>query len=174
MNVEKTIRVALLNYPSIFPNALSVYEHLFCVNGNGYKWFKGELVSLEGNSEGIEKAILKEIEYEYENLLRFKPVNDTIYRRVLEGNKDRTIENIKLIFDTNNRLTDFTPTPDFQFSEITEYSKILNLPSDITPDWLDAVKWMYRLLSQYSHRIRNFKPEMLTWVDESIKKVELI
>jgi len=174
MSVEETIRVALINYPGIFPNALSVYEHLFCVIGNGYEWFKGELVSLRENSEDIEKAILKEIEYEHENLLRFKPVNDTIYRRVLEGNRDRIIENIKLIFDTNNRLTDFTPAPDFQFSEITEYSKILNLPSDITPDWLDAVKWMYRLLSQYSHRIRNFKPEMLTWVDESIKKVELI
>ena len=172
MNVEETIRVALINYPSIFPNALSVYEHLFCVNGNGYMWSKGELISLKENSGDIERAILKEIKCEYENLLRFKPVNDTIYKRVIESNRDRSIENIKLIFDTNNRLTDFTiPYAEFQFAEINEYSKILNLPSDITPDWLDAVKWMCRLLSQYSHRIRNFKPEMLIWVDESIKKV---
>lgn len=172
MNVEETIRVALINFPGIFPNALSVYEHLFCVNGNGYEWFKGELVSLKKYSEDIEKAILREIESEYENLLRIKPGNDMIYERVIESARDRTIENIKRIFDTNNRLTDFTiPYAEFRFYEINEHSKILNLPSDITPDWLDAAKWMYLLLSQYSHRICNFKPEMLIWVDESIKKV---
>lgn len=92
-------------------------------------------------------------------------------KKVIESTKDRSIRNINLIFNTSSSLTDFTPASDFQFSEITKYSKILNLPSDITPDWLDAAKWMYRLLSQYSHRIRNFKPEMLIWVDESIKKV---
>lgn len=171
MNVEETIRVALINFPGIFPNALSVYNHLFCTIGNGYDWRDGELVSTGRYDTDVRAAILREIESFYIFLTSLQPPSLNVYRKSIEIRKNETIKNINLIFDTSSSLTDFTPASDFQFSEITGYSKILNLPSDITPDWLDAAKWMYRLLSQYNHRIRNFKPEMLIWVDESIKKV---
>ena len=172
MNTEETIRVALINFPSIFPNALSVYNHLFCTVGHGYEWENGELVSTGRYNTDVKTAILKEVESLYSFFTNLQPSTLNNWRSI-EIRRDETIKNINLIFDTSSSLTDFTPASDFQFSEITKYSKILNLPSDITSDWLDAAKWMYLLLSQYSHRIRNFKPEMLIWVDESIKKVEL-
>ena len=171
MNVEETIRVALINFPGIFPNALSVYNRLFCTGGNGYEWKDGELCSVGGYSADIKGAVIKAVESGYQLLLNTQPRDLEVYKKTVEFNRSETVKNINLIFDTSSRLTDFTPASDFQFSEITKYSKILNLPSDITPDWLDAAKWMYLLLSQYSHRIHNFKPEMLIWVDESIKKV---
>lgn len=44
MTVKETLIKCLLTYPSIYPNKWAVYHHLFLVNGNGYKWKKGELV----------------------------------------------------------------------------------------------------------------------------------
>ena len=46
MNVELTIQDMFDNYPGIFKERSDCLNHLFCVIGNGYDWYKGELVSV--------------------------------------------------------------------------------------------------------------------------------
>ena len=41
-------------YPTIFPNKWAVYHHWFIVNGNGYRWEKGQLVCDEKEDITIE------------------------------------------------------------------------------------------------------------------------
>ena len=60
MEVKKTLKLALINYPEIYPNALTVYDHWFCVIGNGYKWLDGELVEKDfgyKKAKTLKKAI---------------------------------------------------------------------------------------------------------------------
>ena len=56
MTLKETVRENLLNYPLLFKNALDVYDQLFCVIGNGYKWKDGELVSTSLNKVVKTKA----------------------------------------------------------------------------------------------------------------------
>lgn len=44
ITVKDAVRDSLLMFPTIFKNALDVYDHLFCTNGNGYEWVDGCLV----------------------------------------------------------------------------------------------------------------------------------
>lgn len=50
-----TMRVMVFAYPSLFADEYDVLHHLFFVNGNGYEWEGGELVS--GQSEEDELRI---------------------------------------------------------------------------------------------------------------------
>lgn len=46
MNLEDTIYFGCAAYSMLHPNRASELDHLFCVNGNGYEWENGELVSV--------------------------------------------------------------------------------------------------------------------------------
>ena len=45
MKPERTLQKMYDQYPSIFPVRQRALNHLFCVVGNGYSWYKGEIVS---------------------------------------------------------------------------------------------------------------------------------
>ena len=45
MKPERTIQYCYDRYPKLFPTRQRVLDHLFCVIGNGYSWYKGEVVS---------------------------------------------------------------------------------------------------------------------------------
>ena len=72
MNVKDTVKRSLMLYPSVSINALAVYEHLFCTNGNGYEWKNGELVEITttdytdspiGNVPTMQQAIEKSLQF---------------------------------------------------------------------------------------------------------------
>ena len=63
MTVKDNLKILLLNYPELFPNAFSVYHHWFCVNGNGYEWKNGELVNAyDNNLEDVEKSVTNQVD----------------------------------------------------------------------------------------------------------------
>lgn len=43
MKLKTLVKHLIMQHPDIFPNALAVYNHLFYVIGNGYRWKDGEL-----------------------------------------------------------------------------------------------------------------------------------
>lgn len=45
MKPERTLQKMYDQCPSIFPVRQRALDHLFCVVGNGYSWYKGEIVS---------------------------------------------------------------------------------------------------------------------------------
>ena len=174
MNVEKTLRIALLNFPTIFPNAFSVYHHWFCVCGNGYEWENGELISYADYITTVEDAIIKQLEQSLisdweeglvKNILdlytNYKGANvEFISKYIIRHNKE-TIKYVKMTFDIENRMADFdirkelelAPNTPIQFYPISEYSKLYTIPDDIKDDWLYAVKKMVDIMEEHKFMI---------------------
>ncbi len=172
MNVEKTLRIALLNFPGIFPNAFSVYHHWFCVCGNGYEWENGELISLfeAHNVTTVEDAIIKHLEQylisEWEEGGLVKGILDLYTNHkgakeyIIQHNKE-TIKYVRMTFDIENRMTDFdikkelelAPNTPIKFYPISEYSGLCTVPDDIKDDWLCAVKKMVDIMEEHKSMI---------------------
>ena len=56
--------------PRLFPTKLSVYDHLFLTNGNGYRWENGELISDDDEEncsidDGLEALFNDELQYDF-------------------------------------------------------------------------------------------------------------
>lgn len=47
MTFKDTIKSIIIMFPRLFSTKLSVYNHLFLTNGNGYRWENGELIMEE-------------------------------------------------------------------------------------------------------------------------------
>jgi len=133
MNVENTVRTTLLEYPRIFRNSLDVYNHLFCVIGNGYEWINGELVEpyLKYPKNGLskEQALKKIFTRAIE---RFNPDHDieilelrnvvdptgvmtkkdyaaVIAKHLLKDRLEDLLSEVLLNNDIDKRMRDFKP-----------------------------------------------------------------
>jgi len=159
MNFKDTLRSMLLKYPAIFPNALAAYDHLFCVVGNGYSWENGQLVDSSDKMISQEEAILKSIDFHLVNPVfdpfSFLKDNDSleIVKNSLQFKYKKVIEEVKMTFDIDNRMTDFTFEKldkyfpgDKYCIQISDYTKIFKLPDNIQSDWLEAAEKMYLIL----------------------------
>lgn len=186
MTVKDTLWECLLNFPTIFYNALSVYEHWFCVCGNGYEWENGELVhtpygdsDLEKlhNANTINEAVINNLTYHLVNEWKDGGINknflhchtdseDEIARYVRKEN-ERVITYVKMVMDTENRMKDFSVPEDpvlgdknkFEFYPLCEYSRIFTFPDDVTSDWLRALKQMVDLMEEHKELVED--PENL-------------
>jgi hypothetical protein len=142
MNVKDTVKRSLLLYPSVSVNALAVYEHLFCTNGNGYEWKNGELVEITttdytdspvGNVPTMQQAIEKSLQFHLResidmlgfartrcemNCITSGKSEDEITEDDVVNEYNRSLyvdisEDVDLIFKTEERLNDFdVPTLD--------------------------------------------------------------
>lgn len=177
MNVKDTLWKCLLNFPTIFPNALAVYDHWFCVCGNGYEWKDGELVLPEydddthkkHNAKTINEAISNHLQYYLidewkdgglsKNFLHCFSGDDNDIAKYVRGENNKVITYIKMIMDTENRMNDFSIPVDqlfnklmknhqFKFYPLSNYSKIFTFPDDVTSDWLRAIKQMVDLMEE--------------------------
>lgn len=190
MDFKNTLRTSLMMYPSIHPNALTVYDHLFCVIGNGYSWENGELVEHGKKATSVKDAVIKAIEFHL-----IDPVVDPFdhidigldyIKEILNYKYKHVIEEIEMIFDVDSRMKDFSfETPDKYFGygkhltvedkymlyDICEYSKICNLPDDIKPDWLEAAEKMYEILVANPERVKDDK-NLLPKVKERIEELK--
>lgn len=199
MTVKDALKRSLLNYPTIFPNAFSVYHHWFCVVGNGYEWKDGELVhkiipGYEDNlAEDKDQAIIR---YLNDNLInewkedgtarRFLKLNmsdeEDITKYVIRHNKD-VIEDIKRIIDIEQRMKDFTirknidlyaDKSEFKFYPLSKYSHICDIPDNIKPEWLSAVMEMVKIMDANQEKIEdpeNFFPKVKERVKELYDKL---
>lgn len=140
MTVEKTLEACLILYPSIFPNKWAVYHHWFAVNGNGYDWEDGQLVSCDHISDTtIKDGINKAFEfYASEKQLFNSPINYSM--KALK-------KAIMMVVNLDDRKEDFTPNRD-KIYPLCEYSKLLTMPSDVKQDWKEAAKEFYDSLKE--------------------------
>jgi hypothetical protein len=141
--VDTALRNCLMMYPAIFPNKWSVYHHWFCVNGNGYEWIEGEL---RYSDEEANKPIdLKgAIEHQFGLCASEKELLTTPLKYLIA----RLQEGVLSLLDVETGIVDFTPKE--KLYPLCQYAKIMNIPDNIKPEWLEAVKEMYNyLLSIY-------------------------
>ena len=184
MTVKGTVRENLLNYPLLFKNALDVYDQLFCVIGNGYKWKDGELVSTSLNK--VVKTKAGAVFYQIKNLITDRmqwkalrlvgPVNAT--RAIMR----RWRMSVSRILDIDKNIADFSIKDDeemakhfkdyrFSFYPLFSSSQICNLPDDIKPDWLDAAKRMYGIMAANPDAMDGGE-EWLPVIKERIEEIE--
>jgi hypothetical protein len=149
MSVEQTLNECLLMHPSIFPNQLSVYLHWFIVNGNGYEWVNGELVST------TEEKVF-DLQQVVDKYFDFYMSDDRLLTTGLKYSRDALKDCIKSMFRLKTRNIDFSVNTIkkenngyFKMYPICKYAKILNVPEDVQPDWRKAANKMYDWLMRH-------------------------
>jgi len=149
MTVKESLKNSLLLYPSIHQNKWAVYHHWFAINGNGYEWKNGELVDMyDNNSITMLQAINKHIKYRTKDMFK--------NRFLFLYNISTLVYDIVTTLKLKKRISDFTQTEELY--PLCEYAKILNIPNDIKPDWLEAVKEFYDyLIENYNNFSENDK-----------------
>ena len=148
-----------MNCPLLFKNALDVYDQLFCVCDNGYKWKDGELVSTSLNK--VVKTKAGAVLYQFKELFRdkmfWKTVKLVCLFKTIKIKVRRTHMLVSRILNVDKNIVDFSIKDDeemakhfkdykFSLYPLSEFSAICKLPDDIKPDWLQAAKRMYGIM----------------------------
>ena len=143
-----------MQWPCLFPNALSVYDHLFYVIGNGFSWKNGELQEIgfktKTKKQCIQDIIDDHIE-QYENrvkeltaLKNDEIINEEEFNKFIELCRARYTKDVEretyIVEHAKELAEDFTPYKGFVFYPFYEgYSECSRIPKDIKPDWLEGI-----------------------------------
>lgn len=141
MKLEDAVAKALFEYPSLYKDVswekskIKIYDHLFLVIGNGFKWHDGYLG--EKFSEGKPKKLKKYGKDKYSWRPDEKWFSERLYRHAdwSDGIKKLIEENpawkgLDLLEEASTHIP--TPYP------VCEYSAIITVPDDVKPDWLQG------------------------------------
>ena len=199
MNLKDSVINSMREYPSISGNKLDVYDHLFLTIGNGYDWVNGELIETSNekpNVISIEDAIDNLFNDEYRIDLTTDRMffyigelekEEKVVKESLQYDLKRYAQDVKTIINAeklvNQSLFEIEPIicleglePECTLYPLSNYSKIMNIPDDIKPDWLNGIKELmnYLLNSEFPSVVEyrtTYKNE-LNQVVERIKELE--
>ena len=146
MTIKDTIKSIIIMFPRLYSTKLSVYNHLFLTNGNGYRWENGELISEDDKEncsieDGLESLFNDELQYRFlENYLKVTTDSEDIINYFKRRNKEK-LELAKVILNYENIISEkLYITNEEELYPLCKYAKILNIPDDIKDDWKDAIK----------------------------------
>lgn len=158
MTLKNTIKKMLLEYPTLYQDRAQCLNQLFCVNGNGYEWIKGQLVDeYQDHRYKRDKEVDIALQEGFDILIDSIVYNNSdtslsipqyVQRSLLEKyRQQRALANLDKIIQPG--FHQFIQAG-YEFYPLCEYAKIMNLPTDIKQDWLDGAKETLQLLNQYS------------------------
>lgn len=146
MTIKDTIKSMIIMCPKLFPTKLSVYNHLFLTNGNGYRWENGELISLDDEEncsieDGLEALFNDELQYDLlEGYLDITTNAEDIINYFKRRNKEK-LELVKVIINYKKIINEqLYITNKEKLYPLCKYAKILNIPDNIKYDWKEAIK----------------------------------
>ena len=127
MRLKTLVKHLIMQFPGIFPNALSVYNHLFYVIGNGYEWKDGVLYNAVFKEMTEEECVKEMIQFHNEtrgatikSLEKWKEegkLNEDLANKLISRNEDilqKCIEKETYIIKHAAELSeDFTVSEDF-------------------------------------------------------------
>lgn len=173
MNVELTIQEMFDKYPTLFKERADCLNHLFCVIGNGYSWVNGELVL---NEDKITKKEIKILESRLvdgkafqHNKLSLKAeaiiyleesVKEGFYEefpaevaeKLIEARKktiDKLPDDVYYRSPRSKRWGFYVNIPGKERIDYhKEYAELWNYPTDIKPDWIEAIEECKLLLRE--------------------------
>lgn len=173
MNVKDTVRRNILLYPTVMQNVIDVLTQVLLTIGGSYQWLYGEIVgspyTINKNRRNkiptIEEALIineKRKESELKNLDKYPKRHRTA---VFESIQETSREDEITIRNIESRVNDYSlektirrrdrlrlntannpPTPIFSLN--FEWDNLSKIPVDVTEDWLEACKFLYKTLSQ--------------------------
>lgn len=148
MKPERTLQKMYDEYPKLFPTRQRALDHLFCVIGNGYSWYKGEIVAddeLFILDDKLEKLII-DPDYEIDvkpDIVSTPPKTEEEYAKEMEEwvmslakLKHRVLPEISIEEHYKGLKNNFHKW--YPLSE--DYSLIHNVPDDVTPEWKALVE----------------------------------
>lgn len=138
MTPNETIRRGLYYFPSLYKSRADVLHHLFLVIGNGYEWVDGELVLAYKDPRDTQEPT-EHVEEEFQRRMAWRTemgLNSSM-REIWEKHRDEDLEEIAQcharIEDAMQDITFSHPGHEYPVSK--KYSKVLNYPENITPEW---------------------------------------
>lgn len=152
MTFKDTIKSMIIMHPLIFPTKLSVYDHLFLTNGNGYRWENGELISLDYNKtnysveDGLEALFNNEYQYQLLESYISNFDDPKEFVSYLKKENKQKLKLVKRILNAENIVEEELHMSNKEeeilhlLYPLSKYSAILNIPTDIKDDWKDAIK----------------------------------
>ena len=156
MTLHEFVKQLIMQSPSIFHNALLVYDHLFYTNGNGFKWHKGTLIEPDFKEKSVAECIVDSIKLHRE-ILNNDRFTSEIRHRLLINSVNEIVEDIHIIMNAEKLANDFSiPTErwpynkePFEFYPVCEYAKCMNIPDDIDPEWKEAIEKLNKIKEEY-------------------------
>lgn len=143
MKPECTIQHYYDHFPQLFPTRQRVLNHLFCVAGNGYSWYKGEVVS--DNELFIWDNNLERYVIDPDYKIDDEPdVVSTPHKTEEEDMKDRAEWRMSLAELRHSVCPETSIEEHYKDLEnnfhkwypLCKYgSLICNVPDDVTPEW---------------------------------------
>lgn len=205
MTVRDTIIDMLRRYPLITKNKVDVYDHLFLTVGNGFEWRDGELVYWNEEQRykmSIEDAIRKQLFGTDKDIIMtavFKShLNDVRYdfletdvsnehdmiidlkagelTEKMNNQKVRLMDQISKILHAEEEADN----PCWMHNEsdlydMSGYSKICDIPENITDDWKNAIIEFYNFIMTDSHlKIVEFRKKYGERMTEVLKDRNII
>ncbi len=160
MGFRDHLRKVMLTFPSLFPNAICVYDHLFLAIGNGYEWKDGELVydadaTLCDSIEEAIAALFCGFVDDIETVSQFD-TNDNFRTKFIKRKLTVNKKYIHTILNIDDLLDDLSIN-DFHndFYSLSKYSAIANIPEDIHYDWLVAIKDFVEILDKNRDKFKD-------------------
>ena len=130
MNLKDNVMLSLIQYPTMFKNVVSVYDHMFAVIGNGYQWVDGKLLP-------ICEPIPEEINWS-------KIIDDAKERIINKDSKTYPeweimqwlyqIDHIDILMKTNIHSEYF----DSYYGLEEKFSCIFEIPDNVDDDYLEG------------------------------------
>lgn len=138
MTVETTIQRMFDRYPDLFATRRDCYDHLFCVIGNGYEWRRGQIVECD------DEATLEEEEWDYttphpraeQTKVKTGPCDGFDEEGFPMKNSPWAVHHEEC--DSCRQICPLDVK--MRWYPISEFSLIKRIPTDIKPDWKEAVE----------------------------------
>lgn len=179
-SVRDTVLAMLTQYPTLFTTKADCYRHLFLSNGNGYDWVDGELVAW-GNPKGepdfknedeamVEQAEKYGLTPNYKKMFGHEE-NEHIRLETRRNNMNIqfALDNIDLIMRSEH-LTFYSGLT-IMYSG-WNYCNLMQVPTDVKPDWLEAVNECRFALGPFIYQTRQVQHYTTDAIDELERDLE--
>lgn len=179
-SVRDEVLRMLTEFPSLFTSKADCYRHLFLVNGNGYDWEGGELISIGSSKTGPdfkdEDDAVKEHGEKFGTMENYEKVfghKEHDYIR-LETRRNNihiqfALDNIDMIM--RSEMIMFGSSSTIHYSG-WNYSLLMHVPEDVKPDWLEVVNEVRSALGPYIYGMRQVRQYITNGVDELEKDLK--
>ena len=154
MKPERTLQKMYDEYPKLFPVRQQALDQLFCVVGNGYSWYKGEVVSDEELfiwDDKLERFII-DPDYKIDeepDIISIPLKTEEEYMKEIEDFR-MSLAEARYHFYPETSIEEHYKDLEHNFNKwyplSKEYSLIYNVPDDITPEWKALVEECKELL----------------------------
>ena len=155
MNVELTMQAMYDHFPALFIEKADCYNQLFCVLGNGYEWFNGELVGDDVDEDTLLQSRLVEGKAFQHNKLsirgQFKYYLEKGGREVSDTKLEKFPNNVYHSKPRKERW--YFYYPDGTVHYFKEYVPLFNVPDDVKPDWAAAIEECKQMMREDGYEV---------------------